>query len=48
MMASDGPLQAFWVDERPYQVEKNAYRDDANDDVLSAHRPDTILSAKYA
>jgi len=38
----------FWVDECPYQVEKNAYGDDADDDVLSAHRRDTILSAKYA
>jgi hypothetical protein len=41
-----GSLQTFWVDERPEQIEKDPYRNETDDDVLGAHRPDTILSAK--
>jgi len=42
------PLQTFWVDESPDQVEENADCDDADYDVESAHLPDTILSARNA
>src|SRR5664280_1242561 len=47
-MASCSPLQTLWVDERPDEVEEDADRNDADDDILGAHLPDTILSAKYA
>jgi hypothetical protein len=43
----DGLLEAFWIDQSPEQVEENTQGNNSYDQVLRAHRPDTILSARY-